>query len=149
MEDESKADDSKMEDTASKAEDDRGDEKGGEAMDIDEEEEKKPKKKKEPEPSSFALSNPCRITKPQADVCVFDSSQRYQPVRNQEKPCGVILVTDSTPGEEEDLGTVKPPSIESEDEAEAPEPFIWTPPGLDVTENNGDAPATQNQSGDD
>ena len=101
----------------------------GEAMEVDEEEEKKPKKKKEPEPSSFVLSNPCRITKAQTDVCSFDRSQRYYPIRNQQKPCGVILVTDSTPDEEEDLGTVKPPSIESEDEAEAPEPFYWTPPG--------------------
>ena len=106
-------------------------EKEGEAMDIDEEE-KKIKKKREPEPTSFMLSNPCRITKAQADVCSFDPTQRYHPIRNEEKLCGVILVTDSTPGEEEDLGTVKPPSIESEDEAEAPEPFVWTPP--DYTE---------------
>jgi len=100
-----------------------------EMMDVDVDE-KKVKKKKEPEPSSFALSNPCRITKAQVDVCTYDLSQRYHAVRqNHEKPCGVILVTDSTPGEDEDLGTVKAPSIESEDEAEAPEPFYWTAPG--------------------
>lgn len=117
----------------------------GEAMEVDvEEEEKKPKKKKEPEPTLFMLSNPCRITKAQAAYCSFDRSQRYQPIRNQEKPCGVILVTDSTPGEEEDLGTIKPPSIESEDEADAPEPFIWTPPGhVDASaQEQEDAPAS-------
>ncbi len=152
----SKAGDSKADDaataTTSKAE---AEDKGGEAMDVDGEgdgeEEKKTKKKKEPEPTSFALSNPCRITKAQADVCVFDSNQRYQPIRNQEKPCGVILVTDSTPGEEEDLGTVKPPSIESEDEAEAPEPFIWTPPGHTAASNNDNdasSATAQNQDGD-
>jgi len=150
----SKADESKADDAtttaASKVE---GEEKDGEAMDVDgegqEEAQKKTKKKKEAEPSSFTLSNPCRITKAQADVCTFDSNQRYQPIRHQEKPCGVILVTDSTPGEEEDLGTVKPPSIESEDEAEAPEPFIWTPPGhADAATSNSDASATQNSSSD-
>merc|ERR1712232_758686 len=128
----SKADDATITSKAATEVDEKGG--GGVAMDVDGEEEKKTKKKKEPEPPSFVLSNPCRITKAQADVCAFDRSQRYQPIRNHEKPCGVILVSDSTPGEEEDLGTVKPPSIESEDEADLPEPFIWTPPGhTDVT----------------
>lgn len=91
-------------------------------------EEKKQKKKRGPEPLSYRLSNPCRITKAQAEYCEFDLEQRYRPVRTEEKPYGVILVTDSTPGEDEDLGVVKPPSIESEDEADPPEPFEWTPP---------------------
>jgi 26S proteasome regulatory subunit N2 len=91
-------------------------------------EEKKQKKKREPEPLSYRLSNPCRITKAQAEYCEFDLEQRYRPIRTEEKPYGVILVTDSTPGEDEDLGVVKPPSIESEDEADPPEPFEWTPP---------------------
>lgn len=121
--------DLKEEDKGEENEVDKEGDKEGDKMDVDDEEVKNAKKKKEPEPASFKLSNPCRITKAQANVCSFDSSQRYHPIRDQEKPCGVILVTDSTPGEEEDLGTVKPPSIESEDEAEAPEPFIWTPPG--------------------
>lgn len=101
-------------------------------MDINEpenSEDKKSKKKREPEPPRFALSNPCRITKSQIDYCVFKMDQRYHPIRPDEKPCGVILVTDSTPLEEDDdLGTIKAPSIESEDEADAPEPFEWTPP---------------------
>jgi hypothetical protein len=37
-------------------------------------------------------------------------------------------LTDSSPDEEEELGTVKPPSIESEDEADPPEPFEWSLP---------------------
>merc|ERR1711976_187696 len=123
--------------------DDQEDE-NDDAMEIDGEVEKKVKKNKEPEPTSYTLSNPCRITKAQADYCAFDRSQRYQPVRNHqnqgEKPCGVILVTDSTPGEEEDLGTIKPPSIESEDEADAPEPFYWSPPYLSSAESSA-APA--------
>mmetsp|Transcript_18344 Transcript_18344/g.26779 ORF Transcript_18344/g.26779 Transcript_18344/m.26779 type:complete len:445 (-) Transcript_18344:110-1444(-) len=99
-------------------------------MDVDGEEaseEKKTKKKREPEPSSFRLLNPCRITKSQAECCEFDLDQRYRPIRLEEKPRGVILLTDSTPGEEDDLGTVKAPSIETEDEADPPEPFEWAP----------------------
>lgn len=102
-----------------------------EKMDVDgeetQEEDKKVKKKREPEPTSYRLSNPCRITKAQAECCKFDLNQRYRPIRLEEKPCGVILLTDSTPGEEEDLGTVKAPSIETEDEADPPEPFEWVP----------------------
>ena len=106
------------------------------------EEEKKPKKKREPEPLFHRLSNPCRITKAQAEYCEFDLDQRYRPVRVEEKPCGVILVTDSTPGEEEDLGAVKPPSIETEDEADPPEPFEWTPPDhADAKAEDGSAAA--------
>ena len=90
--------------------------------------EKKPKKKREPEPTSFRVSNPSRITTAQSQLCDFDLSQRYRPIRPQEKPIGVIILTDSTPGEEEDLGTVKAPSLEPEGELAPPEPFEWTPP---------------------
>jgi len=103
-----------------------------EKMDVDEEEaqeDKKAKKKREPEPSSYRLLNPCRITKAQAECCEFDLDQRYRPIRLEEKPRGVILLTDAAPDKEEDLGTVKPPSIETEDEADPPKPFEWTPPG--------------------
>ena len=115
------------------SEEKREDEESDDKMDVDTEEtgdsdEKKPKKKKEPEPDSFRLSNPCRIAMAQAEVCAFDLQQRYRPIRVEERPCGVIMLTDSSPREEEELGTVKAPSIESEGEAEAPEPFEWTPP---------------------
>lgn len=91
--------------------------------------ETKPKKKKrEPEPTLFRISNPARITTAQANVCAFDLNQRYRPIRPEEKPYGVIMLTDSTPGEdEEELGAVKTPA--EEDEADPPEAFEWTPPG--------------------
>ena len=89
-------------------------------------EETKPKKKREPEPTSFSVSNPARISMAQANVCAFDLSQRYRPIRPEEKPYGVIMLTDSTPDEEEDVSAVKTPA--QEDEADPPEPFEWTPP---------------------
>jgi 26S proteasome regulatory subunit N2 len=89
-------------------------------------EETKPKKKREPEPTSFSVSNPARITMAQANVCAFDLSQRYRPIRPEEKPYGVIMLTDSTPDEEEEVSAVKTPA--QEDEADPPEPFEWTPP---------------------
>merc|ERR1712007_399410 len=94
-----------------------------------EEEEDKPKKKKkrEPEPTSFRITNPARITTAQANVCAFDLDQRYRPIRPEENPYGVIMLTDSTPGEDEDLDAVKTPA--EEDEADPPEAFEWTPPG--------------------
>jgi len=87
----------------------------------------KPKKKREPEPISFRVANPSRVTKAQADVCSFDLEQRYRPIRPEETPYGVIMLTDSTPEEEQDLGVVKTPA--QEEEADPPEPFEWTPPG--------------------
>jgi 26S proteasome regulatory subunit N2 len=114
---------------------------GGSAMDIEEakddrdekmeveEEDKKVKKKREPEPTSFRVGNPSRITTAQSAVCEFDLTQRYRPVRPEEKPFGVIVLTDSTPGEAEDLGAVKAPSLEPDGECAPPEPFEWAPPG--------------------
>ena len=125
-----------------KEDESKDDEKGekkdkAEGMDVDgdedakadgAEEETKPKKKKrEPEPTSFRITNPARITTAQANVCAFDLNQRYRPIRPEEKPYGIIILTDSTPGEEEELGAVKTPA--EEDEADPPEAFEWTPPG--------------------
>lgn len=105
-----------------------------ESMDVDSEDAKpaadeiKPRKKREPEPTSFRITNPARITTAQANVCAFDLNQRYRPIRPEVKPYGVIMLTDSTPGEdEEDLGAVKTPA--QEDEADPPQAFEWTPPG--------------------
>jgi 26S proteasome regulatory subunit N2 len=110
----------------------------GEAMDIDKADEAKasddtesakPKKKREPEPSSFRVGNPSRVTLAQSKLCEFDMNQRYRPIRFNETPMGVIILTDSAPGDvEEDLGTVKSPSLEPEGELAPPEPFEWTPP---------------------
>ena len=52
-----------------------------------------------------------------------------RPIRQEEKPFGVIILTDSSPGEAEDLGAVKAPSLEPEGECAPPEPFEWAPPG--------------------
>jgi len=90
---------------------------------------KSSKKKKEPEPDTFRVSNPARVTKLQTEFCVFDLDQRYRPVRPDGKPSGVIILTDSTPDEEEEVSAVKTPSLDAEDEAETPEPFEWAPPG--------------------
>jgi len=103
-----------------------------ETMDVDKEgaeEEKKVKKKREPEPTLFRVGNPARITTAQSAVCEFDLSQRYRPIRPDEKPFGVIILTDSTPDEAEDLGAVKAPSLEPEGECAPPEAFEWAPPG--------------------
>lgn len=94
---------------------------------------KKPRRKREPEPTSFRIPNPARITQAQSLVCEFDLSQRYRPIRlsSDSKPCttGVIVLTDSTPKEEDDeLGAIKAPSLEPEGECAPPEPFEWTPP---------------------
>merc|ERR1712032_347800 len=94
--------------------------------------EKKLKKKREPEPICFRVSNPSRVTTSQSQVCEFDLTQRYRPIRVEEKPFGVIILTDSTPGEAEDLGAVKAPSLEPEGECAPPEPFEWTPPEEEV-----------------
>merc|ERR1711967_94841 len=90
--------------------------------------EKKTKKKREPEATSFRISNPSRVTTAQSQECEFDMTQRYRPIRVEEKPFGVIILMDSTPGEAEDLGAVKAPSLEPDGECAPPEPFEWTPP---------------------
>lgn len=111
----------------------------GESMEVDKaEEEKKVRKKREPEPTSFRVGNPARITTAQSAVCEFDLGQRYRPIRPEEKPFGVIILTDSTPGEVEDLGAVKAPSLEPEGECAPPEPFEWTPPGHPDAEPEAD-----------
>jgi 26S proteasome regulatory subunit N2 len=113
---------------------------GDEAMDVDKEEgEKKVKKKREPEPTSFRVGNPSRITVAQSKVCEFDLSQRYHPIRQEEKPFGVIILTDSSPGEAEDLGAVKAPSLEPEGECAPPESFEWAPPGHPEAETKEEA----------
>jgi len=110
--------------------DDEGDQLNAEKQDLPE---KKPKKKREPEATSFRISNPSRVTAAQSEECEFDMTQRYLPIRVEEKPFGVIILTDSTPGVAEDLGAVKPPSLEPEGECAPPEPFEWTPPDLDLS----------------
>jgi len=131
-------------DDANATEENGGDK--GDSMDIDkpEEAEKKPKKKREPEPAFFRVGNPTRITTAQSMVCEFDLQQRYRPIRPSERPIGVIILTDSTPEEEEELGTVKSPSLEPEGELAPPEPFEWTPPEAPSTTSTMDVePSTE------
>jgi 26S proteasome regulatory subunit N2 len=117
--------------------------KDADGMDVDKEgePEKKPKKKREPEPTSFRVGNPVRITTAQSQVCEFDLAQRYRPIRPDEKPLGVIILTDSTPEEEEDLGAVKSPSLEPEGELAPPEPFQWMPPHPPASAASADSSA--------
>lgn len=93
--------------------------------------EEKKKKKREPEPTSYTVSNPSRITALQSEYCSFSAGQRYTPICPEAKPIGVVILTDSTPEEEEtegDLGdAIKAPSSD-EDEGDMPEPFEWAPP---------------------
>lgn len=91
------------------------------------EDRKTSKKKSWLESTVHVLPNPCRITKLQSKFCSFDLQQRYCPIRINENPRGVILLTDGSPGEEEDLGMVKAPSIETDDEAGPPAQFEWDP----------------------
>ena len=111
---------------------DSEDKKDGEddAMDVDKEGDttEKKKKKREPEPTSFKIGNPSRITKAQSEYCVFDLTQRYRPVRPDESPYGVIVLSDSTPDQEEDVGAVMAPSLEPDGELAPPEAFVWKPP---------------------
>merc|ERR1712115_454790 len=105
------------------------------------------KKKREPEATSFRINNPSRVTTAQSERCEFDLTQRYRPIRIEEKPFGVIILTDSTPGEAEDLGAVKAPSLEPEGECAPPEPFEWVPPNNSteaanrMDTNDSEAPA--------
>ena len=115
-----------VDESEKKEEKKEGEEEEGEKK----EEEEKKKRKREPEPTSFQISNPSRITHPQAEYCVFMDDQRYRPILSTTKPMGVIILTDTTPNseEEEDFGAVLAPSMEPEGELPPPEPFEWTPP---------------------
>lgn len=123
------------------------------AMDVDKKEEaetetKTTRKKREPEPTSFLVENPSRITLQQSLVCAFDLSQRYRPVRPDGVPRGFIVVADSDPaaGDDHELGTVKPPSLEPEGELAPPEPFEWTPP--EIPEDKAETTEEQQDGGD-
>jgi 26S proteasome regulatory subunit N2 len=125
--------------------DEKAKESEGESMEVDVEEEapeKKIKKKREPEPNFFRVTNPARITKAQSEYCEFDLNQRYRPIRPEDKPFGVIMLTDSTPNEEEDVGAIQAPSLEPEGECAPPEPFEWMPPELIDADGAGDADAS-------
>ena len=111
-----------------------------EAKKKKEEEEAAAKKKKEeeeeakkPEPESFVMSNPCRVTHAQHPFVETDPSCRYRPVANtkSKRNLGVVVLTDTTPTEEDDelLEIEAPPKVGAEaEEPTCPEPFDWIPP---------------------
>uniref|UniRef100_A0A7S1FUA1 26S proteasome regulatory subunit RPN2 C-terminal domain-containing protein n=1 Tax=Corethron hystrix TaxID=216773 RepID=A0A7S1FUA1_9STRA len=105
-------------------------------------------RRKDPEPAFHRLANPCRITAPQSAVCAFDLNQRYRPVRPEGRPQGIVMLTDTTPAEEEDVDTMELPSLDDGEgqEVEAPEPFEWAPPEA-TTEGENTALASEGGGG--
>jgi 26S proteasome regulatory subunit N2 len=89
---------------------------------------------KVPEPDSFELNNPCRVTYSQQSCMSFILDQRYRPVRkglSAQSNLGVLVLTDSSPGEDDDdLRDIKAPPMIGDDgpEPDPPEPFEWIPP---------------------
>jgi len=76
------------------------------------------------------LHNPARVTHPQRSFILFDQDERYRPVRTGAiKGSGVILLTDATPDEEQQIVETSMPGIEGdepeEDEPEPPPPFEY------------------------
>jgi 26S proteasome regulatory subunit N2 len=106
--------------------------KEGKSKDGEDGDEDEGEKKEGPEPESFTLSNPTRVTRNQEPLISFDSDNRYQPVTRNAKPVGIVILTDRTPDEEEDVATVDAPPIggDAEEEADPPEPFEWEPEDL-------------------
>ena len=85
------------------------------------------KKKKAPEPTSFALSNPSRVTPEQEKFVSFNES-RYTPVNPRSKATGIVILVDHTPEVPEEVVKVELPGLDSDkDEAKPPEPFEWSP----------------------
>lgn len=94
--------------------------------------EKNEKEKEKPEPESYAMTNPFRVVYAQHAFVTPDTSNRYRPVNSKQKRnLGVIVLTDSTPDEEDDelMDIEAPPKAGEEGpEPECPEPFDWIPP---------------------
>ena len=78
------------------------------------------------------LSNPSRVTYAQHAFVMPDPTNRYRPVHTKQKRnLGVVVLTDSTPDEEDDeLMEIEAPPKAGEEgpEPECPEPFEWVPP---------------------
>lgn len=116
---------------------------GGDAMEVDSTEEKKdeseataassPKvdekkeEEKKPEAKYQLLHNPARVTAGQFQVLSAPKDQRYRPVK--EILAGCVMLTDSTPDQEETLVANKAVSAalpgEALDEPEPPKPFQY------------------------
>ncbi|KAL0034615.1 hypothetical protein WJX79_010540 [Trebouxia sp. C0005] len=104
---------------------------------------------KEPEPSSHSLDNPARVVPAQEKLVKFPEGSRYTPIRPG-RTAGILLLKDSTPGEEAELvsqgnppagaqaAQTNPPSAAApqagqqaeEEEPPPPEPFEFAPGGM-------------------
>lgn len=109
----------------------------------------KSKAAKEPEPSSHSLDNPARVVPAQEKLVKFPEGSRYMPIRSG-RTAGILLLKDSTPGEEAELVSQGNPSAgpqaaqaapgaaaqpqtnqqPEEDEPPPPEPFEFAPAGM-------------------
>lgn len=104
---------------------------------------------KEPEPSSHSLDNPARVVPAQEKLVKFPEGSRYTPIRPG-RTAGILLLKDSTPGEEAELVSQGNPSAGAqaaqanpppaaapqagqqaeEEEPPPPEPFEFAPGGM-------------------
>lgn len=85
----------------------------------------KPKKVKEP--SSFALTNPARLTPSQARFISLQEGQRYVPVR-EGVLAGIVMLSDTDPSLPENVVKMERMTLGGEEEvADCPEPFEWDP----------------------
>jgi len=92
-------------------------------------------KKAESEPTEEILKNPCRVLPSQMQFISFPSeidgqAARYVPLLGNKRRTGFLLLTDTKPGEPEDLFLEDEKRADDEDEKEPdpPEPFEWTGP---------------------
>jgi len=90
------------------------------------------KKKSLPDDKEL-LTNPVRVTKAMTSVVRFRRSERYSPACGENMRVGVIVLRDTTPGEEQEVVKVAVPPTGDVDpnEPAPPQPFEWTPPSAD------------------
>ena len=95
----------------------------------------------------YVLPNPSRVTVAQRPLVSFSGAQRYVPAHRSVRPSGVVMLLDNDPDAPEDVVQVETPGLEAdEDEAEPPEPFVWTPPAAPAS--GAPAPAAPAPAGD-
>eukprot|EP01026_Neomeris_dumetosa_P063819 TRINITY_DN6061_c0_g2_i2.p4 TRINITY_DN6061_c0_g2~~TRINITY_DN6061_c0_g2_i2.p4 ORF type:complete len:166 (-),score=32.31 TRINITY_DN6061_c0_g2_i2:397-837(-) len=58
---------------------------------------KETQKNKEKEPDSYQLSNPARVVPKQVEYVEFMKGGRWQMVKGDERPVGIVLCRDTTP----------------------------------------------------
>lgn len=83
--------------------------------------------KKDREPTCFTVKNPSRLLASQIKYISLQEGQRYVPVISRTTPAGIVMLRDCDPSEPENVAKVERVAIGQEDEADAPEPFMWDP----------------------